>query len=683
MRRFIVGALASVAAASFTASAGPLQIEDIEKYASVSGVTMSEEGDFLAGIVHAPGSDGMNTSVATWDISGDIDTSKPLVPMALTQGNDRLRFNRASAFMDGKVIVSGIQLFTGSTVGCLEGKSTGSERTFVNQRYMASKMLDDLAPVYEKASGRRVDNDIIKQCLRLQAGMTRVASTLPLEDDWIMIQRGGIDGGKLFRRNLKTDKEIFFERDGERNGWGVALRDPRTYKTLAQSKLDPNNGDYRVIHRIKHPDTGKWVTADAMEVNLSDRYTMVLDGIDDATGKYIVITDKFSDKAVAYFYDIRTDKFDAEPILAHPKYSVLNVITSTRKKDFNKIVGFSYAADVSRTYYIEPERASVQDALFAAFPDRVVSIRDFTDDMSKVLFSVQDSAHPPVHYLLLDKSRVALVGAERPWVDSDSLRKTTMVEYTARDGLVIPGFLTLPKGWKQGDKPLPVIIHPHGGPWGRDAAGWDFSGWTQFFASRGYAVLQPQFRGTTGWGRKLWLAGDMEWGQKMQDDKDDGAQWLVDQGIGDPTQMAMFGYSYGGFAAMAATVRPNSPYQCAIAGAGVSNLERIQGNWGENRVQRLYQGRTVAGMDPLENMEKANIPILVYHGDRDVRVPLHHGTEFYKGVKRYQPESELLVLKDMGHQGNKWKPEHHRKSLSAMENFLTGPCGMTPTPVDG
>lgn len=188
--------------------------------------------------------------------------------------------------------------------------------------------------------------------------------------------------------------------------------------------------------------------------------------------------------------------------------------------------------------------------------------------------------------------------------------------------------------------------------------------------------MQPQYRGSDGWGRELWLAGDMEWGQKMQDDKDDGAAWMVQQGYVDADKMAIHGYSYGGFAAIAASVRPNSPFQCAIGGAGVANLQKIANNWGDNRVQRTFQGRTVKGMDPLQNTDKINIPILLYHGDYDVRVPLFHSRDFYNAIKKDSPESKLVVLKQMGHQSNKWKPEHKETVLEEIDQFLTNTCGM-------
>src|SRR5690606_21278656 len=147
--------------------------------------------------------------------------------------------------------------------------------------------------------------------------------------------------------------------------------------------------------------------------------------------------------------------------------------------------------------------------------------------------------------------------------------------------------LDLPAGWKPADGPLPAIIHPHGGPWARDHGGWAVSRWVPFLTARGYALLRPRYRGSAGLGRKLGLAGAAALGQKMQDDKDDGAAWLVKEGSADPDRIAIFGYSYGGFAAAAAAVRPDSPYQCAISGAPVTDLARIGRAWSDNFVQRI------------------------------------------------------------------------------------------------
>lgn len=653
------------------ASAKPVGIEDIARYPAVSGLSMSMEGDLIVGTVWKPGSNGEDTAVASWDISGEIDTSRPLAPFAITPGNDRMRLVGARALKGGMVQVIGNQAWSGPTVGCLEGRTVGSERTFVNKIYGTDKTLTNFRELFSKPSAKRV-NAAMEQCERLQASTSAIRSMLPLDDDHVLISRFQDGGVRFIRYNIETEAETVLFRQGDR---APILLDDRTGNILATQRAEPDGaGDYDIEYQLYNPATGTLELATGLTSKASNRFSVGVGGVDDATGKYYVITDKFSDKAAVYLYDIATQAFDSEPLFKVDGFSVTGVILSDRKADFNSLVGFSIGGPTGRErYYVNPEIGGVYEGLAAAFPSLNVSLLGYNEDLSRVLFSTWSSANPPTYYLLVDKARVAVIGASQPWIDTSSLRETEFISYSARDGLEIPGFLTLPKDWKKEDGPLPAIVLPHGGPWARDTSGWDSSGWPQFLASRGYAVLQPQYRGSTGFGRRLWLAGDAEWGQKMQDDKDDGAAWLVSEGIAAADRIAIFGYSYGGFAAMAATVRPGGPFQCAIAGAGVSNLAKLGNNWSDSRLQRAIQGQTVKGMDPLANADKASIPVLIYHGDRDVRVPVFHGRDFYEAVRR-QVKAKWVLIPDMPH-SLPWWPDHHRKSLSAIESFLETDCG--------
>ena len=158
----------------------------------------------------------------------------------------------------------------------------------------------------------------------------------------------------------------------------------------------------------------------------------------------------------------------------------------------------------------------------------------------------------------------------------------------------------------------------------------------------------------------------------MQDDKDDGAKWMVENGYADPDKIAIFGYSYGGFAAFAAAVRPDGPYKCAIAGAGVSDLNRLGRLWSDNPLQRAYQGKTVKGMDPAANTDNVNLPMLIFHGDRDVRVPMFHAKDFYKKIKKEVP-AKLVVIKDQPH-SLPWTKDMQLKSLTALDDYLKNDC---------
>ena len=196
-------------------------------------------------------------------------------------------------------------------------------------------------------------------------------------------------------------------------------------------------------------------------------------------------------------------------------------------------------------------------------PETMSSSRPATRGLGAPIVAVSRSASPAGLLRSSERQR-AKASRQIPPGDEFGRRSATRnLSPTKRaTECMIPGLLTLPASYdKHRHGRIPLVVLPHGGPWARDYLGWDSSGWTQFLATRGYAVLQPQYRGSEGWGMALWKAGDKEWGQKMSDDNDDGAAWLVAEGIADPQRMAIFGYSYGGFAAIAASVRPNSPYQ--------------------------------------------------------------------------------------------------------------------------
>jgi len=302
-----------------------------------------------------------------------------------------------------------------------------------------------------------------------------------------------------------------------------------------------------------------------------------------------------------------------------------------------------------------------------------VALIGWSDDYKAIVFEKSGPRAPPEYYLL-SGGKLTLLGKARPWIDATTLGDTKLVEYPARDGLVIPAFLTLPPSDKFGPGPYPTLIEPHGGPWGRDEMSWDLAGWIQYFASRGYAVLQPQFRGSEGWGQKLWRAGDAQWGLKMQDDNDDAVKWMIAQNIAAPNRVAIFGYSYGGYAALAASIRPNGLYQCAISGAGAGDIAAIEQATFDNRFEREFQHPTIGGMDPLAHAADAKIPVLLYHGDHDVTVDPEESRKFAAKLRAAGKPVKLVEIKDMGHQYVFMTPDMMREQLDIIDAFLKTDC---------
>lgn len=668
MQRTALAALiATLLLAPAAAARTPIPIESFAKVPEISSVSMSADGKHLIAIVAVPGSNHQETGLATWNLDNLEAGSK------ITPSGERMKFIAANAMKADRVLVFGRQEWTGQLGGCGEGSVSGATKTFVGKAYLTDARHAKFEEAFADNTRKLGVSEQMQRCLEI-AGTSSLVSTLPLDPDNVIIsQLSSVSlSGNYYLYNLRTGEAKLLFKAGGRTSPG--LFDPRNGELLTRTQIEPiapNEYEQRIL--IRNPKTGEFETHGNLTRKLSERYTVEIVGRDEASGKFYVLTDLHADKVQAWMYDPVARAFDGEPLLAHPQYSIGALILGTQPSNFNKVLGYVVNAGEYEVTYVEPRMQAIHAMLKQAFPGQTVALGNYNDSLSRVVFTTASAKHPPAYHVLLDRKRVVTLGSQRPWIDSADIGEQRWVTYPARDGLQIPAILDLPAGWKQGDAPLPTIIHPHGGPWGRDAMGWDVSGWVPFLTSRGYAVLRPQYRGSAGLGRTLWLAGDAQWGKAMQDDKDDGAAWLVKQGIADPQRLAIFGYSYGGFAAAAAAVRPDSPYQCAIAGAPVTDLAKIGMGWSDNRLQRILQGHTVKGMDPMQHTANANIPVLLYVGDRDVRTPAFHARGFYNAVKATVP-AKFELIADMPH-SLPWYPRHHQQTLKLIEGFLAEECG--------
>ena len=655
------------ALSSSAAAREPIPAEAFARLPEIQSVSMSADGKNLVALIAAPGTDYRETALATWQVD-NLD-SGPVV----TPSGDRMKFIAANAMKADKLIVLARQEWTGQLGGCGEGRSTGATKTFVTKAYLTDTKHQNFTDAFADNTRRIGVSEDTQRCLEI-AGTAELVNPLPLDPENVIVLQvnQATLSGNYYLYNLRDGTTKLLFKSGGRSSPG--LFDPRDGELLTRVELEGAGGsEYEQRILIKNPNTGEFETHDNLTQRLSERHTLEFVGRDEQTGKFHVLTDLHSDQVQAWMYDPVARAFDKEALVAHPEYSISGIVLGNRPSNFNQVLGFTVDGLTRETTYVDPDLRSIQSGLQSAYPGQSIAISGYNDGYSRVLFSTSSARHPPAYHVLVDRNRVVTLGSQRPWIKPESVGDQSLVSYSARDGMTVPAILDLPAGWNKGDGPLPTIIHPHGGPWARDFGGWDGSGWVPFLTSRGYAVLRPQYRGSSGLGRKLWLAGDAQWGLSMQDDKDDGAAWLVAQGIADPERIAIFGYSYGGFAAAAAVVRPDSPYQCAISGAPVTDLARLGTTWSENRVQRILQARTVTGMDPMRHADKANIPVLLYVGDRDVRTPAFHARGFYEAVKDRVP-AKFELIPDMPH-SMPWYYRHQMSSLQLLEDFLTTDCG--------
>lgn len=627
---------------------------------------MSPDGRHLVALIPSPKNPD-DTALAAWDANA-LSSG----PKIVTPSGDHMKFIAAFALKAGKILAVARQEWTGNLGGCGEGKTVGSTRTFVTKAYLTGDDQKQFEEAFASDKARNVGiSEDTRRCLEI-SGTARLINMLPLDPDNVIIERAS--GTSLvstyYLYNLKTGVATLLFKGGSRTT--PSLFDSRTGKVLAKTEIEPTGNDYEQKIYILDPKTGQSDLQTPLTTRLSNRHAVDVVGRDDATGKYYVLTDQFSDQVQARMYDPATRKFDPDPVVADKNYSITALLFSTRPSDFNNVVGFVVDGPHRQQIYVDPALKAIQAGIEKAFPGQQVTIDSYTDDLSKVLFTTDSASVPEAYHLLVDKQHVVNLGSMRPWIKPDMIGAESWVAYKARDGMEIPAILDLPAGWKKGDAALPAVVMPHGGPWARDHMGWDVSGWVPMLTSRGYAVLRPQYRGSAGLGRTLWLAGDKQWGLKMSDDVDDGAAWLVAQGIAQKDRIAIYGYSYGGFAAVAADVRSPSPFQCAIAGAPVANLGRLGTAWSDNRLQRILQGKTVKGMDPMTNTDKAHLPILLFGGDRDVRVPSFHPRDFYKAVES-EVKAKYVVVPDMPH-SMPWYPSQAREVDELVVSYLQTDC---------
>lgn len=520
-------------------------------------------------------------------------------------------------------------------------------------------------------------------------GVGSLISDLPQDPESIIVS-DPLRGDK-YRLNLYTGRAERVERGSERFSSEIADLDG---DIRAKSEFDFDNGAAFIGQWLKNPDTGEW--AEHFRYYARDRQPIEIVGFSNDRNIVFVSKTEGRDRSAIYEYKIREREF-GDIAFAHPLFDAGGVVRSRAPADFGQVVGFTYDGERNRTFFTDPNLDEAYKNLrqvlnintvpvswidietgersrFSVGDGADISLAATSDDRSVIIIAKSGPRVPPEYYILAG-GRVRLLGRAYPELQGAPLGETTLIQYEARDGLMVPAFLTKPDPELHGPGPYPTIITPHGGPWSRDNLTWDVTGWTQYFATRGYAVLQPQFRGSQGWGERLWRAGDGEWGRKMQDDNDDGALYLIAQGVAAPDRIAMHGYSYGGYASMMAAVRSNNIYQCAAAGAGPATIALFKKGTYNSRFLREFQHPTADGEDPLRRVNEITVPLFLYTGDRDTRVLPSESESMAAAMRSAGKTVKLTVLPDMEHTLNTWTPANFANILTSVETFFKNDCG--------
>ncbi|MDT8437724.1 MAG: prolyl oligopeptidase family serine peptidase [Wenzhouxiangellaceae bacterium] len=471
-------------------------------------------------------------------------------------------------------------------------------------------------------------------------GIGRVVNVLPDDPEHVLIAHNEEQGKppNFYRVNLEDGRRSLVLKGNTRFGDYIWDREGNA---RGATEYDAANIAIAFLARMSPDDD--WKEIGRQRADNRDRFNLL--GFYDPERPYIatILADEPGENySGIYEVDIRSG--ERELVFRTTEYDAAGVITSPRLADGTRVVGYSYADHKGyQQYFIDPTYGALHKGLEQAFPDRVVRIQRVSEDGATALVYTTGPREPGRWYLFKDGQVAPIISATSE-IPAEALSPVEVIQYTARDGLEVSGYVTIPAG---AEGPFPTIAMPHGGPWVRDTYGYDR--WAQMLANRGYAVFQPNYRGSTDLGKEFWMAGDKRWGLEMQNDIEDGLAALADRGIADPDRLAIFGWSYGGYAAYVAATRENTPFNCIVSGAGVSDLTRIRGGLSGNRFLRQYQKPTIGGVSPIERVERVTRPMLIVHGDYDSTVPVEHSRRFVQGLESSGADFQYIEIKDMGH----------------------------------
>ncbi|WP_293373692.1 S9 family peptidase [Nevskia sp.] len=350
-----------------------------------------------------------------------------------------------------------------------------------------------------------------------------------------------------------------------------------------------------------------------------------------------------------------------------------NVVFSFDRRE--PIAAF-YQPDKPRIQYLSehPDRVLLEK-IQNSFPGEIAVPISATRDGRQLILVVYSDRDPGRYFLFdRDSEKATFLLSAHAWADAKTMAERRPITYAARDGAPLHGYLTLPPG--QPEKALPLVMLPHGGPFGlRDDWSWDQQ--AQWLAANGYAVLQVNFRGSGGYGRDHLEAGQQGWDTVMIDDLTDGTRWAIDQGIADPDRVAIFGASYGGYAALMSAVREPELYRCVVDYAGVSDLKAFSedsdvadSQAGRNFIDRFIGSSSarLKAASPLTMIDRLKAPVFIVHGEEDVRVPFSQATALRKALDRRQHPYQWMAKKGEGH--GFAKPENREEFLTRLVAFL-------------
>jgi dipeptidyl aminopeptidase/acylaminoacyl peptidase len=556
----------------------------------------------------------------------------------------------------------------------------GNEEIVVRFRQKVRDKIDDFNQgVYEYKIGLlHVKDEKIDQ---FRESNPAVENLLPGKPDNIIISLspGMADRGERLQRTFRP--RAYYELDLKRGTKKLLLQGKLS---LGQVEFDGegnpwfargyDRGKGELIWYVRRQNSSDWDEIYRLSEDSFEQFSV--QGIDpEKPDTLLVIAHNGRDKAALWEFDVNSKQF-GDIVYAREDVNVRGTRRhSNGWTNPDTIVGVSYWTDRMHVEYFDPIEAATYAQLEGIVPEaHMVYITSRSRDGQTLTVYNVGPKDPGTYYLLKDGAFKA-VGSKQPLLKSKDLAEVRYIDWKARDGMTLHGYLTVPKG----EGPFPLIVLPHGGPFVSETVVYDE--WSQMLANNGYLVLQPQYRGSTNFGLEYYKKAFINGGQggyAMQDDKDDGALHLVEQGLADKDRIAMFGWSYGGYAALVAASRTPQIHQCVIAGAAVSDT-LMQVSYYSDRVRGAQEIEQLNmwsdSINPIKEVSKVNVPILLIHGNVDQRVPPAHVRKYLDELEKYNKPYKYVELDGADHFSNTLFYNHQIELYTSMIDYLKNDCG--------
>ncbi len=640
---------------SAPASGGP-SIDDFLQDRTLRDAEVSPDGTHLATITEDKNE--------RWVMVRNLE--EPGMPVIAAWSNDVNRPSLKEWGNDDRLLIS---MEVPSNTKKLERKLEKEDKEDVDydDYYMYSRMvavdrdLTNLAILFEGEWG-----------LRRNRSLSRITNFLPDKPDHVLMSAYVRDRRMQYEVNINTGEATL-----------NAKGSPRTVSFLNDRDGTPRfRIDYRwrpkILEIWQYTENEKWDRVDKLYLSKDDE-----DGID--TNGLIGLRDddlvyRKRNEESGYYDIVAIDRTTSESrtIVSLPDQDVRGLLLDTRT---DEIIGYTVETDLMRFVYFDEARQSRYDAIAEQVGKYNFHVSRLMGEGAKALVRTWGADDPLSYYLWhFETEKLSLLGQAYKGLETDLLSMPAMATYMTRDGVPIRAYLLLPVGFEKGT-PHPTVILPHGGPHSRSRL--DYDEFAQFLSTRGYIVIQPNFRGSVGYGRDFEEAGYRQWGGVMQDDVTDAVDFMVRQGYTDPERVCIVGASYGGYAALMGAIKTPDLYQCAISLNGVTHLEKLvkfdmKRNVEKEEWQRLLFDRIGHPRDdremldansPALHADKISIPVLIVAGTDDDIVPYSQSKLMVKALKKADVDHEFIRLADTGHNPFYWE-EDVRVVFAAIEEFL-------------